>query len=279
MDACNGAAHVSRPRSRHWVIALFGALAIVLGSSGIADASYEAGMHAFVTGKFDNALKNFEPMVAQHHSPSQTALGLMYLHGLGVGKDPARAAALFAQAAAAGNVAAANYLGALYQLGVGVPQRLDLAYRWILQSAQGGYPEAELNLGMIFEEGLGVAVDDEQAAHWYGRAAARGLGDGLYRLALLYDSGRGVEQDATKAAVLLERASARSNAPARSALGRKYYNGDGVKKDPVIAYMYLTLGAGLGDNSAAELMKKIEVELTPARLDEARRLARNWRPF
>ena len=279
MDACNGAAHALRPLSDNWAVRLLAVLAIVLGSSGFAQASYEAGMHAFVTGKFDEALKNFEPMVEQHHSPSQTALGLMYLHGLGVGKDPVHAAALFTQAAELGNVAAANYLGALYQLGVGVPQRLDVAYRWILQSARGGYPEAELNLGIFYEQGLGVAVDDEQAAHWYGRAAARGLGDALYRLALLYDVGRGVEQDATKAAVLLERASARSNTPARSALGRKYYNGDGVPKDPVIAYMYLTLGAGLGDVSTADLMKQIEHELTPARLDEARRLARNWRPF
>ncbi len=279
MDAGNGAAHVPRPRSGQWAVGLFGALAIVLGSSGFVQAGYEAGMHAFVTGKFDEALKNFEPMVEQRHSPSQTALGLMYLNGLGVRKDPARAALLFTQAAASGNVAAANYLGALYQFGVGVPRRPDLAYRWYLQSAEGGYPEAELSLGNIYEQGLGVAVDDEQAAHWYGRAAARGLGDALYRLALLYDAGRGVEQDASKAAVLLERASARSNAQARTALGRKYYTGDGVSMDPVVAYMYLTLGAGLGDNSGAGIMNQIELELTPSQLDEARRLARNWRPF
>lgn len=279
MDACNGAAHDPRPRFGRWAISLVGALAIVLASSGLAQASYEAGMHAFVTGKFDEALKNFEPLVEQNHSPSQTALGLMYMNGLGVRKDPARAALLFIQAAASGNVAAANYLGALYQLGVGVPRRLDWAYRWYLQAAEGGYPEAELSLGIVYEQGLGVAVDDEQAAKWYGRAAARGLGDALYRLALLYDAGRGVEQDATKAAVLLERASARSNAQARTALGRKYYNGDGVPMDPVVAYMYLTLGAGLGDNSGAVIMNQIELELTPTQLDEARRLARNWRPF
>ena len=79
--------------------------------------------------------------------------------------------------------------------------------------------------------------------------------------------------------MLLERASARGNAQSRTALGRKYYNGDGVPTDPVVAYMYLTLGSGLGDNSGAGLMNRIELELTPTQLDEARRLARNWRPF
>ncbi len=59
MDACNGAAHDPRPRLGRWAIGLVGALAIVLASSGLAQASYEAGMHAFVTGKFDEALKNF----------------------------------------------------------------------------------------------------------------------------------------------------------------------------------------------------------------------------
>ena len=279
MDARNGAVHVPRLRSGRWAIGVFAVLAVVLASSGLAQASYEAGMHAFVTGKFGEALKNFEPMVAQHHSPSQTALGLMYLNGLGVPKDPMRAADLFTQAATSGNAAAAHYLGSLYRRGVGVPQCLDLAYRWILQSAQSGYPEAEVNLGVLYEQGLGVAADDEQAAHWYNRAAVRGLGDGLYRLALLYDAGRGVEQDATKAAALFERASARSNAQARTALGRKYYVGDGVPQDLVVAYMYLTLGAGLGDNSGTELLNQIELELAPSRLDEARRLARSWRPF
>ena len=262
-----------------WSRRLFLALAIGVGSWEMAQASYEAGMHAFVTGKFDEALKHLEPMAAQQHTPSQTALGLMYLDGLGVGKDPARAAAFFTQAASAGNVAAATYLGLLYQRGVGVPQRHDQAHRWFLQAAEGGYPEAELRLGMLYEQGLGVPVDHARAALWYGRAAARGLGDALYRLALLYDAGRGVAQDAGQAAVLFERAAARSNALARTALGRKYYTGDGVTADPVVAYMYLTLGAGLGDSSGSELMRQIENELTPTQIDEARRLARNWRPF
>ncbi len=273
-----GRGTAARPTFAHLTFAVIAALLIDLGFSRTADASYEAGMHAFMTGRFDEALAHFEPMVKQRHSLSETALGLMYMNGMGVPKDPARAASLFARAASSGNSAAANYLGILHQAGVGVPLRLDLAFKWFRQSAEGGYPEGELNLGIMYEEGLGVSVDYEQAAAWYGRGATRGLGGALFRLALLYDTGRGVERDGAKSAVLLERASARGNAQARTALGQKYVDGDGVTADPVVAYMYLILGSSLGDKSGAPIMQELERVMTPAQLDEAHRLARNWRP-
>ncbi len=134
--------------------AAIAALIVVLSFGRMADASYEAGMHAFMTVRFDEALAHLEPMAEQHHSPSETALGLMFMNGMGVPKDPARAVSLFTQAASSWNSAAANYLGILYQAGLGVPLRLDVAFGWFRQSAEGGYPEGELNLAIMYEEGL-----------------------------------------------------------------------------------------------------------------------------
>jgi hypothetical protein len=50
------------------------------------------------------------------------ALALLYIHGIGVPKDPTRAAALFKQACQAGVAAACSSLGFLYDKGTGVPK-------------------------------------------------------------------------------------------------------------------------------------------------------------
>lgn len=264
-------------RYGRWQSGLTLVLGIILGSSGPAGASYEAGMYAFMTGSYQEALENFLPMIDQRHSPSQTALGLMYLNGLGVEHDPVAATFLFIQAASSGNPAAANYLGLIYQGGATGRRDLEMATRWYRQSAEDGYAEGQLNFGSILE--ARSPPDYQGAAEWYGRAADRGLGGALYRLALLYENGTGVGRDAVEAAVLLEKASARGNAQARTALGMKYMTGNGVPANPVVAHMYLTLGASLGDESGEAALRKIELELSPERLAEAQRMARNWRPF
>lgn len=49
----------------HLTFAAIAAVLVVLGFGRMADASYEAGMHAFMTGRFDEALAHLEPMAEQ----------------------------------------------------------------------------------------------------------------------------------------------------------------------------------------------------------------------
>ena len=113
-----------------------------------------------------------------------------------------------------------------------------------------------------------------------GATALPGLIDAHVHLELNPDNHRPPESTSPdEVPRMLERAAARGNARARTRLGQKYADGCGVKADPVVGYMYLLLGASLGDTTGAETMAELERTLTAAQIDEARRLARNWRPW
>jgi TPR repeat protein len=61
-------------------------------------------------------------------------------------------------------------------------------------------------------------------------------------------------------------------------LGVIYNNGRGVKQDYVRAYMWLSLAAAQGDQTAAEYLDIVVKDMTPAQVAKARKLAREWKP-
>jgi len=56
-----------------------------------------------------------------------------------------------------------------------------------------------------------------------------------------------------------------------------YFKGQGVPLDYVLAYMWATLAAAQGLESASEMRDILEKRMTPAQLAEAQRLAREWK--
>jgi TPR repeat protein len=124
---------------------------------------------------------------------AQRLLALAYLKGEGVQKD-ASVAALWAQAAANGGDAEAQYL-------MGVLNRAQPAasFAWFARAAASGHLKAMHALGVAYAQGQGVAQDEAQAAGWFAKAAARGFVDSAFNLAVLYERGHGVKQDAAQA--------------------------------------------------------------------------------
>ena len=82
-----------------------------------------------------------------------------------------------------------------------------------------------------------------------------------------------------EAARLLERAAARGNSAARVVLGGKYLAGSGVAADPVVAHMWFRLAAALGNEDGVAAAAAVEGQLSEDQIEEARRLAKTWRPF
>ena len=68
------------------------------------------------------------------------------------------------------------------------------------------------------------------------------------------------------------------DASAQYNLGVLYDNGLGVPQDKVRAYMWFTLSASQGRDGAAAFRDLIARRMTPAQIEEAQKLTREWKP-
>ena len=109
--------------------------------------------------------------------------------------------------------------------------------------AEQGNADAQNNLGAMYDDGHGVPQDYGQARQWYEKAAARGYANAQSNLAVLYDDGQGVPQDFVQA--------------------HKWYS----------------LAGANGNKHAAAYRDMLARRMTPAQIDEAQRLAREWKPI
>lgn len=71
-----------------WMI--FGLCVIAVGASSPAQADYQRGVAAYAAGNFDSAYRELQPMAEDGHAGAQLHLGLMYLGGKGVERQPVR---------------------------------------------------------------------------------------------------------------------------------------------------------------------------------------------
>ncbi|MEO2195917.1 MAG: tetratricopeptide repeat protein [bacterium] len=96
----------------------------------------------------------------------------------------------------------------------------------------------------------------------------------------MYANGRGVPQDDVEAVRWYRLAADQGLAGAQRNLGFMYANGRGVPQDYVQAHMWFNLAASrLTSEQREEAVKYRDLaasELTPAALNEAQRLAREW---
>ena len=128
--------------------------------------------------------------------------------------------------------------------GVDADQRKDYkeAVRLYRLYAEQGHAEAQFNLGFVYDKGKGVPQDDKEAIKWYRLSAKQGY------------------------------------AYAQSNLGVMYTNGQGVLQDYVLAHMWWNICGSGGKQGCVKFRKKVENKMTPQQIEEAQRLARNWKP-
>ncbi len=100
-------------------------------------------------------------------------LGTMYLKGLGVVRDRAKAAQWIARSAESGHQVAIFQRGLLYMRGVGVPKSEHLAAEDFARAANTGFIPAEAQLGWCYANGIGVKKDVNQAIQWLSLAAPK----------------------------------------------------------------------------------------------------------
>ena len=93
-----------------------------------------------------------EKSAEQGYAPAQARMGTIFHEGLGVERDPQRAARWFLQAAHQGHAGAQAMIGAALHLGSGVPADRQNAARWLAVSAFQGNPMAQAYLPRVTAE-------------------------------------------------------------------------------------------------------------------------------
>ena len=116
------------------------------------------------------------------------------------------------------------------------------ALRKLKPLAENGVAIAQNNLGVMYDKGKGVPQDYKEALRWYRLAADQG------------------------------------DAVAQTNLGLMYGNGLGVSPDYVQAYMWLSLAAAHGLKKASYARDLAAGEMSESQIEEAQRLAREWKP-
>lgn len=191
-----------------------------------------------------------EQAVAQNHAAAATLLGRVLLSDHGT-RDPERAAALFANAAARGEAEAQYYLGLLYRNGTGVEQDLTTAFNWFLAASEAQNVAAQYELSRAYSRGDGTPGDSGEALRWLRAAAEGGHADAQYFLAFALDTGQGATQSAAEALDWYRRAAETGHVLAQRALGTKYLGGaDGHPPNADEAERWLEAAAQAGDPGA-----------------------------
>jgi len=185
-------------------------------------------------------------------------LGRIYREGLGVPKDPARAADLLGKACDAGHGSACDTLGISYQTGQGVPQDYSKAASLYSKACDAGVAKGCNKLGLMYANGKGVAKDESRAAALYRKACDAGEAMSCSNLGNIYASGRGVPRNDTLAVLLYRKACDAGDAAGCSNLGAHYRFGLGVDKDPGKAKEFLGKGCTLGNQWGCDRLKEMQ---------------------
>lgn len=112
--------------------------------------AYQEAVRMKEAGNFAPALEIFKRLAEGGNPKAQYQLGNMYLHGLGVSKDAAKAASWLQRAADAQVAQAQHNLGVMYQRGDGVPKDDKRSIDLFTAAARNGW---EPSKAMLTEAG------------------------------------------------------------------------------------------------------------------------------
>jgi hypothetical protein len=215
---------------------------VMLGTLSALFGDVAAGLQAFRKADYLTAYREWSRAAEQGQAEAQYDLGILYLKGLGVAKNP------------------------------------EEAFRWFRLAAEQGQADAQFQAGLMREKGTGVPKDYVQAQVWFARSADRGDSEAEEALAELYEQGLGVQKDLARAVYWYQQAAEQGHAEAESRLGLCYAAGKGIKKDLSKAYFWLTLASKQknmdGEKQRLELAKKLPVDV----VHKTELSAAQWKP-
>jgi hypothetical protein len=93
-----------------------------------------------------------------------------------------------------------------------------------------------------------------------------------------YDSGEDVPEDHVAAVKWYRKAAEQGYAEAQNNLGLAFLEGEGVPQDYIAAHMWFNLSAAQGNADGLIFRNHVAKRMTPSQIEEAQKLAREWKP-
>ncbi len=206
-----------RPRLQNFTAAaaLIGGLTFAVTPALAQDSEgFQAGIAAYEIGKYDEAIKTWEPLAEKGNVNALNMLAQVYRLGLGVQQDDTKAFELYDKAAERGSPEAQVNVAFQLLTGKGVDRSPETAATWFAKAADQGNALAQYNLGLMYEKGIGVDQDQEFAADLYRLAAGKGQKRAVARLEALEASVEQNPETAQAEAEAAEKAAAAAKAEA-----------------------------------------------------------------
>ena len=135
----------------------------LLLSSMSWSADLEKGHEAYLSGDYQTAIAEWQPLADEGLAAAQFGLGLLYANGYGVPLDDNQALKWYLLAAEQGHGEAQCNLAVMHANGWGVPQSNDEAFKWYSLAAEQGVVPAQINLAKMYSGGYGTDKDNVQA--------------------------------------------------------------------------------------------------------------------
>jgi TPR repeat protein len=139
--------------------------------------------------------------------------------------------------------------------------------------AEQGDARSQNNLGRIYHH----AQDYAAAMSWYHKAAEQGHAEAEFWVGWMGYKGQGVPQDYAAAVSWYRKAAEQGDVEAQRSLGFMYSMGNGIELNRVLAHMWVNLAVATNECAAIDV-KSIALSMTPAKIAEAQKLAREWKP-
>lgn len=200
----------------------------------------------------------FNPHNPEYANPriqSQLQLAQLYMAGVDVPRDPARARAWYQEAADLDHVPAIFTLARMLQSGYGGARDPARAARLYAEAARAGYVPAQYQLARMHNAGQLVPQDAQAAFDLYRQVAGNPrAGDrkvfAEFALAQAYDEGIGVKAEPARALAFYKVAAVAGHAGAQQALATYFYKGEQVARDLPLARKLFLAAAVQGSDSA-----------------------------
>jgi len=147
-------------------------------------------------------------------------------------------------------------LGLAYFNGVGVEKDPCRAAEYFRKLAKKGHVDSQYNLAVIFETNMcKCSESDEKAAFWFQKAAEKGHIYSTYNLGLMNLKGRGVKQNYNKAFELFLKGAKAGHAGSQYWAAVMLGKGVGTEKNIKLSILFLQQAASQNNKQAIQLLK------------------------
>ena len=170
------------------------------------------------TGHWNEAIRMYEILAAEHNPDAQFRLGMCYRFGEGVPKDETKAIEYLLSSAKGGNKFAQCEVGAAYFYGQGVNQDYCEAVKWLKESADKGNLTAMHNYAYCLLNGCGCEKNEPEAFNIFKTAATYGYADSQYMMGLLLKEGIGATKNINAAREWLQKSAIQGQKDAKDLL-------------------------------------------------------------